>query len=498
MAEAAAPQSTFKVLWSRSLEKLKERDLLDLAAKPGEAKSPSSPSSRWPSVRSVLTSLRSVESGGEKEVASPNSAATFGMAEAGALVYRVVAWKKCLARNLKVAEEDEALAAERQQRDALAFLTRDWIAAALAAHCPPGQNVLIDDFATESVGEGLGFLSKAFRITLTYKNEASAADLPKSLILKIGGTHEECFQVVADETDAYRREHSFYSEIVPILKEKKAKMRVPLVYTTTLVEGGARILMEDLGEIGFSVNQCDGLTKDQVAPLVAMAADMHAAFWPGCEGAAVIPNNVVKGEDRRSFIRRWNDGFSRQSRYEEFVASKGLKVYDIGVSEEVVLEIGAKVKANAAKILHHLTVVAPQTLIHADYRADNMILLHSGSCAVLDWQLHCTGPGAYDLTDIMVKSMKAADGVSCSEELLRHYHACLVAAGVKDYSWEQLNTDFRFSCLQQIMLVFDIGLDGIGADGQLIDDWLAFDLLRCMFKRLVTAIVDLKCLDLLN
>ena len=48
------------------------------------------------------------------------------------------------------------------------------------------------------------------------------------------------------------------------------------------------------------------------------------------------------------------------------------------------------------------------------------------------------------------------------------------------------------------MLVFDIGLDGIGADGQLIDDWLAFDLLRCMFKRLVTAVVDLKCLDLLN
>ena len=217
---------------------------------------------------------------------------------------------------------------------------------------------------------------------------------------------------------------------------------------TTLVDNGARILMEDLGEVGFSVNQCNGLSRAQVTPLVEMAAAMHAAFWPGCEGAAVIPNNVVKGEDRRSFIRRWNDGFSRQSRYDEFVTSKGLKVYDIGVSEEVVLEIGAKIKANAAKILHHLTAVAPQTLIHADYRADNMILLHSGSCAVLDWQLHCTGPGAYDLTDIMVKSMKAADGVSCSEELLRHYHACLVAAGVKDYSWEQLNTDFRFSCLQ--------------------------------------------------
>ncbi len=81
---------------------------------------------------------------------------------------------------------------------------------------------------------------------------------------------------------------------------------------TTLVDNGARILMEDLGEVGFSVNQCNGLSRAQVTPLVEMAAAMHAAFWPGCEGAAAIPSNVVRGDDPKSFIRRWNDGFARR------------------------------------------------------------------------------------------------------------------------------------------------------------------------------------------
>ncbi len=188
-----------------------------------------------------------------------------------------------------------------------------------------------------------------------------------------------------------------------------------------------------------------------------------------------------------------------EKRYDEFVACKGLKAYGIDVSEEVVLEIGAKIKRNAKKILDQLCSVAPQTLIHADYRADNVILLkEGGSCAVLDWQLHSTGPAAYDLVDVMIKSMTVADGVASSEALLRTYHQTLVAKGVKDYSWEQLNTDFRYCILQHAMLVFDIGQDGIGADGQLVADWLAFDLCRCMLARLVAAIVDLNCCALLD
>jgi hypothetical protein len=46
-----------------------------------------------------------------------------------------------------------------------------------------------------------------------------------------------------------------------------------------------------------------------------------------------------------------------------------MKCYNIGFDESVVLNIGAKIKDKAKFILHHLIEVAPQTLIHADYRA---------------------------------------------------------------------------------------------------------------------------------
>ena len=64
--------------------------------------------------------------------------------------------------------------------------------------------------------------------------------------------------------------------------------------------------MEDLGPIGYSVNQIDGLKPDTVQTLVEMAANMHAIFWQGNPGASEIPDCVVKGDDPQSFLRRWN------------------------------------------------------------------------------------------------------------------------------------------------------------------------------------------------
>jgi hypothetical protein len=72
------------------------------------------------------------------------------------------------------------------------------------------------------------------------------------------------------------------------------------------MKNGARILMEDLGPIGYSVNQIDGLKPDMVQTLVEMAANMHAIFWQGNPGTSEIPDCVVKGDDPQSFLRRWN------------------------------------------------------------------------------------------------------------------------------------------------------------------------------------------------
>merc|ERR1712032_1441097 len=112
-----------------------------------------------------------------------------------------------------------------------------------------------------------------------------------------------------------------------------------------------------------------------------------------------------------------------------------------------------KINKGAAKILKRVCYQSPQTLIHADYRADNLIMLPGEDCAVLDWQLCSTGPGVYDLVD-------------------------------------DLWADYGYALLAHACLVFAIGLDGIGADGDLVADWKCFELCKVMFERLARAILD--------
>jgi hypothetical protein len=195
----------------------------------------------------------------------------------------VLAWKQCLTKDLKVTESKD-YAADLQ------FLSKDYIAKAVSN----GEED-IEAYQCDSI-EGLGFLSKTFRVTLTYADKEKTKQSPQTLILKLPGTFEESFQAIADETNAYEREHLFYSNIIPIIDDivrqnpNVTKMRVPRVYKSELVKNGARILMEDLGPIGYSVNQIDGLKPDMVQTLVEMAANMHAIFWQGNPGTSEIPD----------------------------------------------------------------------------------------------------------------------------------------------------------------------------------------------------------------
>merc|ERR1739848_743629 len=90
--------------------------------------------------------------------------------------------------------------------------------------------------------------------------------------------------------------------------------------------------------------------------------------------------------------------------------------------------------ANADKILRWISKDSPQTFLHSDYRADNLIIgsdAEHAMSAVLDWQLCSTGPGVYDLGDLVIKSMTVEDGAEHCKELLHLYYEGLLRGGVK-------------------------------------------------------------------
>jgi len=186
--------------------------------------------------------------------------------DAAYIAWKVIAWKRCLTtcKSFSSLKSNEA--------EALGFLSKGWIENALALP----DSARVKRVEKQAIGEGLGFLSMTFRLSVSYEGGEVATDLPSRLILKVPGVYEQGFEAIAKETDCYRREEGFYRTVLPILGQHRCKMRVPKLYSSEVVQGGVRILMEDLGPLGYAVNQIDGLSFNQVKPFVVMAADLHA------------------------------------------------------------------------------------------------------------------------------------------------------------------------------------------------------------------------------
>lgn len=93
----------------------------------------------------------------------------------------------------------------------------------------------------------------------------------------------------------------------------------------------------------------------------------------------------------------------------------------------------------------------PQTLIHGDARVGNMLFassLREGGAAsrpvtLIDWQALRWGRAAFDLRYFLLLSLESETRAAHEEALMAHYHAALCAAGVTDYSLEELREDSR-------------------------------------------------------
>jgi len=88
----------------------------------------------------------------------------------------------------------------------------------------------------------------------------------------------------------------------------------------------------------------------------------------------------------------------------------------------------------------------PRTIMHGDYRADNMFF-DVGEArepfAIADWQVMLQGPAAFDLAYMMAGSLKTDVRRQAQDDLVARHHAGLVKAGVSDYSLGQLQADYR-------------------------------------------------------
>ena len=354
-------------------------------------------------------------------------------------------------------------------------LTAEWLTTALrkGEHL---KDASVTAFETEIVGEGVGFVGLLARVTLHY--DRAEAGAPATLVAKFPSPNEASRQL-ATLFGLYEREVRFYSELKP-----DVPLPSPGVYYAGMdIEAGQYLLLlEDL-HTGTFGNQVAGCTVEQARLVLPELAKLHAAWWqsPKLAELTYLPDfiDLVGGAISQAYEPSWL----------LFVDRFGAKL-----SPEL-REAGATM---GPKLMAHLETCRdrPKTLCHSDFRVDNIFFGSAGSgrpVVVVDWQAPMISwAAAYDAIYFITGGLPIEERRAHEDELLHVYHAALVAAGVSDYSFEQLEADAR------VLMLYFFAIIGVIAGGTLdMVNPRAVELFDSMVDRLLASMADHDTLALL-
>lgn len=333
-----------------------------------------------------------------------------------------------------------------------AAVTADWLTEALRAGGTVGDEVTVAEVTCTDIGEGTGIFGQIARLGITY----AAGDGPESLIVKLPCLEPQNL-VVAQALGLYEREVRFFQEIAP-----STEIRIPACHLAHLADdGGAVLLLEDLGEQYDVGDQVVGLSPDQAEQFVDLLAELHATWW---ESPAVHALEWLPTADAPAILATV-PGIYRA----------GLPVLEAEWADRVPAE-SIEVARRLDPVFEDIIVrtgTGPVTFAHGDTRADNLFFAKPGSAAaagdapiaIIDFQLSLRARGVADIAYMVGNSMEIADASAHWERLLRRWHDRLVELGVQDYSWDDALLHYRESVLfylcgaMSLIASFDTGND---------------------------------------
>jgi len=339
-----------------------------------------------------------------------------------------------------------------------AELTAEWFTQILAT------GATVAEVRCEEIGAGVGFLGEVHRCHLTWEPIASggdAAPLPASVIVKTPTQIPENF-AAGDALRSYEREIVVYQQLRTTLgvpmpgyyhgamdPDPAPWMQRPLffLFDHLSVRGINWVIAQFLKLSGKSKrryvlviedfadarppSQMLGGSLDDARRSLEVLARFHATNWMRSDATQhyrhIFPVDTVPRVGQASYVR--NRG--------EFVARFGPVLVDgmlerLDAIQERVPEICSSLAAE------------PWTLLHGDYRLDNVLFRPSGEMVVLDFQGLSSGRPAVDVAYFITTAL-TAEHREHEESLLRSYHDALVAAGVSSYSFDQLVRDGELS-----------------------------------------------------
>lgn len=326
----------------------------------------------------------------------------------------------------------------------------------------------IDEVAVTQIGVGIGVSSALYRAVL------GGEGCPESVIVKLQALAPEAIQSSA-ALGFYRREVNFFEELC-----NDSPVRVPDCHFSDIEDDGAAfvIVMEDFGG-NRMVDQVAGMELADVESAVVALADWHATWWNKVDGFTDRGLAVPLGSPIYPAVlpTLFAEGWEKLSAEAPHVLEK-------------FAEIGAKFGDALGGLLQQLDA-APNTLLHGDYRADNMMFDANGSLLLLDFQILGTGSAAYDLAYLVTQSPDASVAAANERRLFELWKARLIESGVLATDLERAWDDYRAAAL--FCLVYPV----VASRGMDLTDPRQLQLIETMTSRIGRAVIELDLADLI-
>ena len=315
----------------------------------------------------------------------------------------------------------------------------------------------------EVIGTGVGFVGEIHRCSLSW--DANRDDLPTSVIVKVPSklplnrSLGEGLQLYEREVIAYEKLSSnmglpmpnvLYSAMdddpTPWLDSVINFLfsRLPLGgvswLTVKFLELASKnprlrryvLVLEDISD-ARPPSQVEGGSLDDALISLATLAKFHAHHWMNEESIAVSDRiwalNRLPKVSQASYARNREEFLGR---FGELVGDEKMRVIDD--TQDRLEDLLAPLAQD------------PWTLLHGDYRLDNIMFRPNGEIVVIDYQLLSKGRPGWDVAYFITTAL-SADYKSEEETMLKHYHETLLRAGITNYSFEELVDDVELTKL---------------------------------------------------
>lgn len=319
----------------------------------------------------------------------------------------------------------------------------------------------------EQIGVGIGVSSALYRARLT------GPGCPQTVVVKLPAL-DEAAVFTSTMLRMYLREAGFFGELA-----HQAPIRVPVCHHASVDQETSQfvLVMEDLGGLR-AVDQVVGMSIPDAERAVDGLARWHATWWRQAEALADVgltvslADPIYKAVLPIVFTEGW-EKLTAELEVPPSIQAVGLRWIDA-----------------MPRLLDGLAE-APTTMIHGDYRADNLFFEDDGAVATVDFQLIGTGRGAYDLAYFVTQSVDPTAASQHERALFDRWIAALGAAEVPEADLVGGWDDYRAAAL--FCLVYPV----VAWRGMDVTDPRQHDLATTMLQRFDRAVAELDLSDLL-